>query len=192
MSRIIAGSRRGRRLTASPGSRTRPTTDRVREALFSALAAWAGTAGDPAEQQLSGLAFGDLYAGSGAIGLEAASRGAALVIAVESDRRTGRVISDNAAALELAVDVETARAEEFSCRVASGPLDIVFVDPPYAVSSAAVSQVIAQLVDQGWVAPDGLVVCERSIRDPELTWPETPADTWHKEYGESVLHFWQR
>lgn len=192
MNRIIAGSRRGHRLTAPPGLRTRPTTDRVREALFSALAAWAGTAGDPAEQQLTGLAFCDLYAGSGAIALEAASRGATSVIAVESDRRAARVIADNATALDLSVQVETARAEDVSRRNPPGPADILFADPPYEVNSTLLSDVIAKLVEQGWVADDGLVVCERSIRDPDPVWPEEPADTWHKEYGESVLHFWQR
>lgn len=192
MSRIIAGSRRGRQFTPAPGSRTRPTTDRVREALFSALAAWAGTADQPPEQQLTGLAVCDLYAGSGAVGLEAASRGATLVIAVESDRRACRILGENAAALDLSVDVRATRAEEFSRGVAPGAVDILFADPPYEVRSADLSKVIAQLVDQGWIAVDGLVVCERSARDSGPAWPESPADTWYKDYGESVLHFWQR
>lgn len=191
MSRIIAGSRRGRQLTVPPGTRTRPTTDRVREALFSAVAAWAGTAGESAEHQLDGLAWCDLYAGSGAVALEAASRGATHVIAVESDRRAARLIADNAAALDLAVTVETIRTEEFSRRIPAGAVDVVFADPPYEVSSAALSQVLAQLVEQDWIAPDGLVICERSTRDPAPTWLVAPADTWSKEYGETVLHFWQ-
>lgn len=192
MNRIIAGSRRGRQLSAPSGNRTRPTTDRVREALFSAVAAWAGTAGEQADHQFDGLSWCDLYAGSGAVALEAASRGATQVTAVESDRRTARIIADNAAALDLEVAVETARAEEFSQRVPPGAVDVVFADPPYEVSSAALGEVLAQLVEQGWIAADGLVICERSTRDPEPVWPVSPADTWRKEYGETVLHFWQR
>lgn len=192
MSRIIAGSRRGQQITMPPGNRTRPTSDRVREALFSVLAAWAGTAGEPPDQQLAGLAFLDLYAGSGAVGLEAASRGATAVTAVESERRACRIIGENAAALGLGVTVHTTRVEDFCRREPPGPVDIVFADPPYDRSSASVSTVIADLVEQGWIAPDGLVVCERSARDRGPVWPESPADTWSKEYGESVLHFWQR
>lgn len=192
MSRIIAGSRRGQQITMPPGTRTRPTSDRVREALFSVLAAWAGTAGEPPDQQLAGLAVLDLYAGSGAVGLEAASRGATRVTAVESDRRTCRIIGDNAAALDLAVTVHNTRVEDFCRQDPPGPVDIVFADPPYDHSSASVSTVIADLVAYGWIEPDGLVVCERSVRDQPVTWPESPADTWSKEYGESVLHFWQR
>src|SRR6187200_3360511 len=91
MSRIIAGSRRGRRIAMPPGDRTRPTSDRVREALFSAIAAWAGRAAEPVEQSLAGLAFCDLYAGSGAVGLEAASRGAYPVLLIERDLRTAQL-----------------------------------------------------------------------------------------------------
>ncbi len=192
MSRIIAGSRRGRQFRAPPGSRTRPTTDRVREAVFSSLAAWAGTAHQPADEQLAGLAFCDLYAGSGAMALEAASRGATVVTAVESDRRASRIIGDNAAALELTVSVQTTRAEEFSLRVPPGSADIIYADPPYEVSSAALDQVIAQLIGQGWSAPDGLIVCERSVRDRGPAWPDSPVDSWIKHYGETALHFWQR
>ena len=82
-----------------PGDRTRPTTDRVREALFSAIAAWAGTAAVPAEQSFDGLAFCDLYAGSGAVGLEAASRGATRVLLVERDPRIAHISRRNAEAL---------------------------------------------------------------------------------------------
>ena len=101
MSRIIAGSRGGRRIGMPSGDRTRPTTDRVREALFSAIAAWAGTSMRSADQALAGLGFCDLYAGSGAVGLEAASRGADPVLLVEADRRTAAVARGNAAELGL-------------------------------------------------------------------------------------------
>lgn len=193
MSRIIAGSRGGRRISVPPGERTRPTTDRVREALFSAVASWAGTAGGAADEALAGLSFCDLYAGSGAIGLEAASRGAASVRLVESDRRAARVLSSNADELDLPVTITTGRVEELVRSPPSpGPFDVIFADPPYALSSYDLSQLIAQLNTLGWIAEDGLVVVERSTRSEALTWPEDPADVWSREYGESVLHFWQR
>ena len=193
MSRIIAGSRGGRRLNVPPGERTRPTTDRVREALFSAIAAWAGTAGGRAEEALTGLAFCDLYAGSGAIGLEAASRGAELVRLVESDRRAVRVLSSNAGELGLEVVISTGRVEELTRTPPStGPFDVLFADPPYALSSYDLSQLLSQLVAQSWIAEDGLVIMERSSRSEPLVWPEDPADVWTRDYGESVLHFWQR
>jgi 16S rRNA (guanine966-N2)-methyltransferase len=131
VSRIIAGSRGGRRLATPPGDRTRPTTDRVREALFSAIASWAGTAAGPAEQALAGLAFCDLYSGSGAVGLEAASRGAAPVLLVESNRRTALLTTRNAADLALPAEVRTERVEQLIQHPAGRGYDVVFADPPY-------------------------------------------------------------
>ena len=111
MTRIIAGAAKGRRVATPTGSRTRPTTDRVREAVFSVIASWAGTLGEPAASQLDGLAFLDLFAGSGAVGLEAASRGASPVWAVESDPATARLIRRNAAGFGLPVSVLARGAE---------------------------------------------------------------------------------
>ena len=112
MSRIIAGSAKGRRIDTPKGSRTRPTTDRTREALFSALASWFGTADEAPERQLDGVAVLDLFAGSGAVGLEAASRGAGPVVLVESDGSTARLIAANARDLRLRADVRAARAHK--------------------------------------------------------------------------------
>ena len=95
-----------------PGDRVRPTTDRVREALFSTITAWAGRAADPVERSLSGMAFCDLYAGSGAVGLEAASRGATRVLLIERDPRTAQLCRRNAEALGLAVDVVISSVEQ--------------------------------------------------------------------------------
>ncbi|SDS00428.1 16S rRNA (guanine(966)-N(2))-methyltransferase RsmD [Microlunatus soli] len=192
MSRIVAGSRRGRRLTTPPGDRTRPTSDRVREALFSIIASWAGTAGSGAEDQLAGLAFLDLYAGSGAVGLEAASRGATRVLMVESDRRTARIIGENIRELDVGAQVRTGRVEDVIGSPPPGEYDVIFLDPPYELNSARLSGQLATLLEQGWITDDALVVVERSARSEELTWPEDPADVWTKNYGETVLHFWQR
>lgn len=189
MSRIIAGSRGGRRLSVPAGSRTRPTTDRVREALFSAVAAWAGTADAPADEALAGLAVADLYAGSGAVGLESASRGADPVLLVESDRRTAQLIGRNATELGLRVQQQSVRVELLVAAPAPRHYDVVFLDPPYELGTPAVEAVLADLGAQGWLAPDALVVVERSRRSAALTWPAAAGETWTKSYGETVLQF---
>ncbi|HMR50805.1 MAG TPA: 16S rRNA (guanine(966)-N(2))-methyltransferase RsmD [Arachnia sp.] len=186
MARIIAGTAKGRRIEAPKGSKTRPTTDRVREALFSALASWFdGTDAEPAEQ-LSGLTVLDLCAGSGAIALEAASRGAARVVAVEHDRTAAALIAANARATGLRVDVLTGKAEQF----ASAPgeaYDLVFLDPPYEAD--IVDEVLSGLVAGERLAPRALVVVERSARGAAPRWPSVFTDVWERGYGETVLHF---
>ena len=191
MSRIIAGSRRGRRLTMPSSSLTRPTTDRVREALFSALTAWAGTPGEAAELSLEGLAFCDLYAGSGAVGLEAASRGASPVLLVEADRRTAAVSTRNARELDLGVQVRSMKVEQLLAEPAAAGFDIVFADPPYDAAAHAVETILSRLLAGGWVTGAGLVVVERSRRSPEFAWPEGIEEPWSRRYGETVLHFGQ-
>ena len=192
MSRIIAGSRGGRRIEMPSGDRTRPTTDRVREALFSAIASWAQTSTRPADQALAGLGFCDLYAGSGAVGLEAASRGADPVLLVEADRRTAVVARGNAAELGLPAEVQTTRVETLLGLPAPATFDIVFADPPYEVSTDLLDRHLADLVDRGWVADRGLVVVERSRRTPGLSWPAAVAETWERRYGETVLYYGAR
>jgi 16S rRNA (guanine966-N2)-methyltransferase len=189
MSRIIAGSKGGRRIVMPPGSKTRPTTDRVREALFSAIASWAGAASGPADRSLAGLGFGDLYAGSGAVGLEAASRGADPVLLVEADRRTALLTRKNAADLGLSVQVLAVRVEQLGPRDTGPALDIIFLDPPYDAATTAIDELLAALVAGGWLAVDGLLVVERSRRTPELTWPAGIGEHWRRDYGETVLHF---
>jgi 16S rRNA (guanine966-N2)-methyltransferase len=189
VSRIGAGSRGGRRLETPAGDVTRPTSDRVREALFSALASWAGTAAEPPADALAGLAFLDLYAGSGAIGLEAASRGAAPVLLVESDARTAALARRNVATLALAVTARTTTVETLARTSAEQAYDIAFADPPYAFAADRLDAVVADLVAHGWLVPDGLLVLERSSRTPAPTWPAAVADSWVRSYGETVLHF---
>jgi 16S rRNA (guanine966-N2)-methyltransferase len=184
MTRIIGGSAGGRRLRTPPGAATRPTSDRVREALFSALEAELGS--------LHGLRFLDLYAGSGAVGLEAASRGAAAVTAVEADRRTAQVVAGNAKALGLDLEV---RAQAVGGLLATPPgsaYEVVFVDPPYSVASGEVSRVLGLLVANRWVAPGGSVVVERSARSVVPVWPDGLEPRRHKKYGETVLWYLRR
>ncbi len=169
MTRIIGGTAGGRRIQTPPGDGTRPTTDRVREALFSSLEAWCGSVGG-----LPGLRFLDLYAGSGAVGLEAMSRGAAAVTLVESDRRTAELIGANARTLGFAADVRAASVRTTLAGPPTDPADrydVVFSDPPYPLSEEALAEDLDQLQD--WLAPDALVVVERSRRSPEPTWPAT-------------------
>jgi 16S rRNA (guanine966-N2)-methyltransferase len=171
------------------GDRTRPTTDRVREALFSAIAAWAGTAAAPAEHSLVGLAFCDLYAGSGAVGLEAASRGANPVLLVERDPRTAQLAKDNAKALGLVVDVVISSVEQLLRLPPARDFDVVFADPPYELETSTVSAQLSELVANRWVGPDSLIVVERSRRTPDLMWPEVAAERWTRAYGETTLYF---
>lgn len=185
MSRIIAGSAGGRRLQTPQGDRTRPTTDRVREAFFSSLAAWNGTGDGPAETHLKGLSFLDLFAGSGGVGLEAASRGAGPVVLVEADGRTAQLISRNATDVRLDVSVRTAKVETFLGGPAPAEkFDVVWADPPYAFTTAALNDLLAQVRDR-WVLPNGVIVVERGARS-ELPTIEG-CEVWTRPYGETTL-----
>ena len=182
MTRIIGGSVGGRRIQTPKGAATRPTSDRVREALFSAIEAWCGS--------LSGLRFLDLYAGSGAVGLEAWSRGAGIVTLVEQDRRTAALISENARTLGFTrANVVPAPVATTLLRPPSAPYDVAFLDPPYPLRDEALATDLAALVDHGWLVPGALVVVERSSRSPEPAWPEGFTDQRRKRYGETMLWY---
>jgi 16S rRNA (guanine966-N2)-methyltransferase len=182
MTRIIGGSAGGRRITAPSGQQTRPTTDRVREALFSSVEAWCGS--------LHGLRFLDLYAGSGAVGLEAWSRGAGVVTLVESDRRTARLIADNARGLGFTrADVVTGSVTVTLGRAPTAPYDVAFMDPPYALDEEQLADDLRGLDDQAWLVPGAMVVVERSSRSPEPTWPDGLRAARSKRYGETMLWY---
>lgn len=189
MTRIVSGSRGGRRLLTPPGDQTRPTSDKVREALFSLLASWTGGSSGAADVALKGWAFCDLFAGSGAVGLEAASRGAAPVMLVEFSRRAIRTIEQNVAAVGLDVEVRRDAVEDAVRRRPPYPFDLVFLDPPYELANVTVEAILRDLVVNGWLTAEGLVVLERSSRDPAPRWPDELGDTWEKRYGETVLYF---
>jgi 16S rRNA (guanine966-N2)-methyltransferase len=182
MTRIIGGSAGGRRLATPRGQNTRPTSDRVREALFSAIEAWCGS--------LDGLRFLDLYAGSGAIGLEARSRGAGVVTLVESDRRTAKLINDNVGTLRFThTEVISTTVAATLLRTPAAPYDVVFLDPPYPLGNDAVEGDLAHLVRNGWLANDALVVVERASRGAGFTWPDGFVGWREKKYGETVLRY---
>lgn len=179
MTRIIAGSSGGRRLETPKGSRTRPTSDRVREAFFSAVQSRLGT--------WTGLRVLDLYAGSGAVGIEARSRGAAEATCVEQHRAAAAVIRRNAATVGLPVDVAERAVSAFLATPARAAFDVVFSDPPYDLDDDAVESDLAALAGGGWLADGALVVVERSARERPLTWPEGFDPPTTKRYGETAL-----
>ena len=182
MTRIIGGSAGGRRINAPRGSSTRPTSDRVREALFSAVESWCGS--------LDGLRVLDLYAGSGAVGLEARSRGAGVVTLVEHDRKTAALIADNVKALGFTrVDVVTATVAATLARPPVAPYDLVFLDPPYPLGDQEVEDDLRALVDSEWLVPGALVVIERSGRSPGPKWPPGLIAEREKRYGETTLWY---
>jgi 16S rRNA (guanine966-N2)-methyltransferase len=152
--RIIAGEWRGRPLKAPPGTATRPTADRTRETLFSMLASRIGP--------FEGLRVADLFAGSGALGLEALSRGAGFACFVENDARAAASIKDNAASLGAAGRISLLRGSALSLPKAE-PFDVIFADPPYAEGSG--SGVVAAVRAAGWLAPAGWMAIETARRD---------------------------
>ena len=153
--RIIAGQFRGRPLATPAGQATRPTADRVREALFSMLASRTGS--------FEGLRVADLYAGSGALGLEALSRGAAQVTFVENDRSAQAAIKANAAKLGVADRMHVLGGSALALP-RSEPFDLVFADPPYATGSG--SAVVSAVSAAGWLARSGWMSVETDRRDP--------------------------
>ena len=150
--RIIAGKWRGRKLEAPVGKSTRPTADRVREALFSMLTSRLGG--------FEGLRVADLYAGSGALGLEALSRGAAHATFVESDGQAVAAIRRNAEMLGASADVRLGSALSLP---RSQPFDLVLADPPYAPGSG--TAVVRSVIEAGWLAPGGWMSVETSHGD---------------------------
>ncbi len=183
MARVIAGEAGGRRLAVPVGRETRPTSDRAREGLFATVASIVGP--------LTGTRVLDLYAGSGAVGLEALSRGASRVLLVESGARATAVIRQNIETIGLpgatliADRVERVLARE---RPESGRYDVAFADPPYAMPDAEISRVLSLLADEGWLAPDALVIVERATRSGPVRWPDGFVPDRARKYGEAT--FW--
>ena len=183
MTRIIGGHA-GSLSLRTPGPKTRPTSDRVREAWFSKL---------DASDALDGARVLDLYAGSGALGLEAASRGAALVTMVEDHPGAISAISANIAAIGAvlphgpALSATKAQVSTFLRGAPTTSYDLVFIDPPYELATALVDQGLIDLLP--WLAPGAWVMVERSTRSEAPQWPQglTPLDT--KKYGETALYF---
>ena len=184
MARVIAGEAGGRRLAVPDGRATRPTSDRAREGLFGTVASIVGP--------LTGTRVLDLYAGSGAVGLEALSRGASRVLLVESGARATAVIRQNIEAIGL--PGATLIADRVERVLARGPrqegnrYDVAFADPPYAMADAEISRVLSLLADEGWLAPEALVIVERATRSGPVRWPDGFVPDRARKYGEAT--FW--
>ena len=182
MTRIISGTAGGRRLSTPTGSDTRPTADRVREGLFSRLEHLG---------VVTGARVLDLYAGSGALGLEAASRGARRVVLVEADRNAAAVARANAQALGLAdrVVVRVDTVERHLLGRPDEPFGLVVADPPYALGEARLADVLALLVTHEWLGAEAVVVVERSGRSGEPHWPAGLVAAGERRYGDTKVWF---
>ncbi|WP_028850230.1 16S rRNA (guanine(966)-N(2))-methyltransferase RsmD [Thermocrispum municipale] len=179
MTRIVSGVAGGRRLRV-PAHGTRPTSERIREALFNAL---------DAANELAGARVLDLYAGTGALGLEALSWGAADALFVESDRRAVEVLRANVRAVNLGGTVRHGEVEHVLAGATSEPFDVVVADPPYGMSNPDLHDVLNLLVVGGWLAEHALVIVERAGRDGAVEWPEAFREIRVKRYGDTVLHW---
>jgi 16S rRNA (guanine966-N2)-methyltransferase len=180
VTRLIAGSAGGRRLKV-PAAGVRPTGDRAREGLFNSL----GSLLD-----LDGARVLDLYAGSGALGLEALSRGAAEAVFVESGPKVLPVLRANLATVGLPGGrVIAGSVPAVVGGRAPAAFDLVLADPPYAVDVEEVLGVLRSLIGGGWLAPDSVVVVERSSREEPFEWPTPLAGLRDRRYGEAVLRY---
>ncbi len=185
MSRIITGAVAGRRLVPVKGDQTRPTTDRVKEALFSRLESW---------DVISGARVLDLFAGSGALGLEAASRGAASVSFVDKSPVAFAALSKNIDNLapRLAASLKAHR-QSAAAYLAGAPeetFDLILVDPPYDFTDDQVNELLPAIATA--TAPDGVVMIERGKRSTEPDWPRPLSGLKPRQYGETVLYFAER
>ena len=167
-----------------PRSGTRPTTDRVRESLFNVLAS---------RIDFAGASVLDLYAGSGALGLEALSRGAASAVFVESDQRAAAVIAKNIAS--LGAQGATLRRGPVAVVLAGGaerPVDLVLADPPYDIPAAEIEEVLLALATAGWAADGTVAVVERATSGPELAWPDGWRAWPSRRYGDTRIELAER
>lgn len=183
MSRIIAGRAKGRTLVV-PKSGTRPTSDRVRESLFSML--------DSRIADWSEIRVLDLYAGSGALGLEAISRGAVAATLVDHAAAAISAIGKNVAAVGAVAEVEICKAQVgpwvAGQRVGRAPFSLVFADPPYDLDQAEISRSLELLAVQGLLEPGALIVVERSTRGLPFEFPESQFEpVAEREYGDTLI-----
>jgi 16S rRNA (guanine966-N2)-methyltransferase len=181
--RIVGGVAKGRRLT-TPATGTRPTSDRTREALFNSLAGLV---------PLEGARVLDLFAGTGAVGLEALSRGAAVAVLAESARSALAVLRRNVETLGLPGAQVVARpVGAYLAEPPGEPFGLVFADPPYAMSEDALGAVLAALARPGWLDDGAVVVVERPARAAQPSWPTEITGLRSRRYGDAVLWYGRR
>jgi 16S rRNA (guanine966-N2)-methyltransferase len=184
MTRIVGGVAKGRRLSV-PQRGTRPTSERAREALFSSLAGLL---------DIDGARMLDLFAGTGAVGLEALSRGASWATFVDSDRAAVGIIKANLATVGIdRADIHRRQAATFLVNGGCDePFDLAFVDPPYRFGEQQLGVLLTTLATPTWLADAAMVVVERSARGPEPQWPDALEPLKQKRYGEGVLWYGRR
>ena len=183
--RVIAGIGKGRKLF-SPPSITRPTSDRAREGLFSSLISTFGT--------LEGLHFLDLFAGSAAVGVEALSRGAALVEAVESNSVSADVCEENFALLSSLTGVGKFKVHnktvfEFLNHTASSPYEIIYIDPPYEVANSEIEKILKKIISLNLLSKFGVIAIERDGKVKAFTWPPSLTELKVRSYGAGSIHY---
>ncbi len=184
MTRIVGGTAKGRQLAVPPRG-TRPTSDRAREALFNTLAGLV---------DIDDARVLDLFAGTGAVGLEALSRGASGATFVEADRKVADVLARNIEATGLpGAQLLRCSAESFLRGPMTGePYLIAYADPPYAFDETSLDSLLDALADPHWLVVGAVVVVERSARGPALRWPSVIEPIKQKRYGEGVLWYGRR
>jgi len=183
MTRIVGGTARGRRLAVPPAG-TRPTSERAREALFNSVSTLI---------ELSGARVLDLYAGSGGVGLEALSRGAASAVLVESERDALAVLDRNISAVGLpGARVVRRSVEAYLAMPGDGPFDFIFADPPYKVPDRELTGLLHTLKQDAWSVDGTIIVLERAARGTAPVWPEPLESIKEKRYGESALWYGRR
>jgi 16S rRNA (guanine966-N2)-methyltransferase len=183
--RIIAGVGKGRKLF-SPPSITRPTSDRAREGLFSSLISTFGT--------LDGLHFLDLFAGSGAVGVEALSRGAGLVESIESNSESAQVCEKN---FELLLNqpnlgkfkVHETTTFEYINHLANKQFDIIFLDPPYDVINIEIEKILKKILSNNLLGKFGVIAIERDAKGAVFTWPNGLQEVKVRSYGQGAIHY---
>lgn len=182
--RIIAGAAKGRNLSTVAGA-TRPTSDRAREALFSTLLSEFG--------EFDNLKFLDLFAGSAAVGLEALSRGAAIVHVVERDEAASKTIRANFEIVQKANPIGkfhlfAMSAQKFLANK-SEMYDIIFMDPPYDFGDQGVHELLALILQNNFIRSGGVIVIERATKGSHVNWPAPLRELRTKEYGVATLYY---
>ena len=183
--RIIAGVGKGRKLF-SPPSITRPTSDRAREGLFSSLISTFGT--------LDGLHFLDLFAGSGAVGVEALSRGAGLVESIESNSESAQVCEKNFELLSNQPNlgkfkVHETTTFEYINHLANKQFDIIFLDPPYDVTNIEIEKILKKILSNNLLGKFGVIAIERDAKGAAFTWPTGLQEVKVRSYGQGAIHY---
>jgi 16S rRNA (guanine966-N2)-methyltransferase len=183
--RIIAGLAKGRNLI-SPSGATRPTSDRAREALFSTLESEFGSIND--------LTVLDLYCGSGAVGAEALSRGAAVVCAVDNDEKATSVTRQNFALLENisgigTTSVITSSVGKFLDKTSELKFDVVFLDPPYDLPNNEIEKTLSSLVKNGFLKSSAVIAIERDSKSKRLNWPLGLKELKERKYGAATIFY---